>query len=90
MLRLRNLTELDLSGNEIETFPEDMSALCSLQELILADNRLTGLPRGLCYSGHLANSLRLLNLAGNRIKLLPNYACQLKVPIRYLVPVLWT
>ena len=39
MLRLRNLTELDLSGNEIETFPEDMSALCSLQELILAETQ---------------------------------------------------
>ncbi len=80
MLRLRNLTELDLSGNEIQSLPDEgLAQLASLQELNLADNQLTaGLPRAVC-CGHLASNLRLLNLAGNRIKLLPNYICQLKV-----------
>jgi Leucine-rich repeat (LRR) protein len=78
MTRLLNLTELDLTANEIESIPESVGGLASLQQLSLADNWLTGLPRALC-CGQLAANLRLLNLAGNRIKLLPNYICQLKV-----------
>ncbi|XP_023348251.1 leucine-rich repeat protein 1 [Eurytemora carolleeae] len=77
LLKLVNLTELDMAGNEIELVPDNFDSLPSLTQLNLADNQISSLPRGFC-TGLMAKSLKLLNLNGNKIKLLPNYFCQLR------------
>jgi len=76
ILKLVNLVVLDMSGNEIESVPEDFESLHSLTELSLADNKLTTLSRGFC-TGKMTKTLKLLNLSGNQMKLLPNHICQL-------------
>ena len=45
LLKLVNLTELDMAGNEIESVPENFDSLPSLTQLNLADNQITTLPR---------------------------------------------
>jgi len=77
MLRLRNLTDLDLSGNDIVKLPNDMDSLSQLAQLNLSNNQIEILPRGFC-CGALSKSLRLLNISQNKISLLPSYFCRLR------------
>jgi len=77
MLRLRNLTDLDLSGNDIVKLPPDMDTLTNLTQINLSNNQIEILPRGFC-CGALSKSLRLLNISHNKISLLPSYFCRLR------------
>jgi LRR-repeat protein 1 len=77
LVKLVNLTELDMSGNEITSLPESMDACPSLTQINLADNQINIVPRGFC-TGLMSKSLKLLNLTGNKLTLLPNYFCQLR------------
>ena len=77
ILELVNLKELDMSENEIETVPDSWDSLHSLAELKLASNSISTLSRGFC-TGLMTKNLVLLNLSKNKIKLLPNYLCQLR------------
>ena len=45
LLKLVNLTELDMAGNEIELVPDNFDSLPSLTQLNLADNQISSLPR---------------------------------------------
>ncbi|KAJ3095346.1 hypothetical protein HDU97_007020 [Phlyctochytrium planicorne] len=64
--KLSNLTELrvvDLSNNQIQTFPEALTSLQHLEELKLGNNHLTGLPEAI---GSLRN-LTTLDLNRNKL-----------------------
>ena len=77
ILKLRELTRLDLSNNDISSLPDNWDLLTGLAELNLNSNRLTTLPRAFCV-GSLARSLRQLDLGSNKIVFLPNYVCNLR------------
>jgi len=76
IMNLVNLVELDMSNNEIEIIPENFDSLHSLRELNLSGNKLATLSRGFC-TGKMTQTLKLLNVSGNQIKLLPIQICQL-------------
>lgn len=73
---LKHLAYLDLSSNAIRTIPEGMKDV-HLVELKLAGNKIEEFPEALC-SGELVESLRLLNLSRNLLKMLPHKFPQLR------------
>jgi len=73
LFELTQLTDLNLSGNELEILPDDISRLTNLRVLDLAGNLLTQLPETI---GSLSQ-LKHLDLAYNRLKHLPKTFKQL-------------
>ena len=61
--KFKNLTELDLSDNELGDFSNKLSSLTNLQVLNLSGNNLTTIPADICNM----KSLKILNLSGNKI-----------------------
>ena len=47
MGNLRKLSILDVSENQLEFLPEEMSGLASLTDLCLSQNRLESIPDGI-------------------------------------------
>lgn len=64
---------LDLSHCELQTLPDEIEALSSLEELILINNRLTQLPRGLTSLSHLRN----VQLQNNLFTAVPFAICSI-------------
>ncbi|XP_054155123.1 protein flightless-1-like [Oppia nitens] len=71
---LTELTELDLSFNNIPRFPDCVSTLKSLKRLNLSDNCLTQLPQSIDEDWPY---LEVLNISRNQISCLPNSLCKL-------------
>jgi Leucine-rich repeat (LRR) protein len=67
LIRLQNLTHLNISSNAIEQVPSELSLITNLNYLDLSDNRLTELPTTLFD----LVSLRYLDVAGNFIEIMP-------------------
>ena len=65
--RLRSLAILDLKSNAITTLPAEITALASLKELILSQNRIETIPSNFCDNLRFCQSLRLLDLGENKI-----------------------
>jgi len=63
----RTITAVDLEGNEIETFPDELLCLPNLSILNLSYNELEKIPDALCRLKH----LRVLSLKGNIIREIP-------------------
>lgn len=70
--RLKHLMCLDLSGNVFKDIPVELTALQSLKELNLANNKIQSIPHRFCQNEHFCNQLLLLNLEGNSLTILPN------------------
>jgi len=79
LFELTHLTDLSLSGNELEILPDDINRLTNLRALDLAGNLLTELPVTI---GNLSQ-LKHLDLAYNRLKYLPKTFTQL-IHLEYL------
>lgn len=77
IFKLKSLTKLSLSDNEISSLPEDWDPLPCLSDLDLSGNQLEKIPRQFCFGG-LSKSLKSLNLSRNKISFLPNFFCNLK------------
>jgi len=71
--RLKQLSQLKVSGNQLESIPPEIGALEQLSDLNASRNKLRELPSEI---GHLAQ-LRWLNLKENVLTGLPNELCQL-------------
>ncbi|CAH0399347.1 unnamed protein product [Chilo suppressalis] len=74
ILLLRNLVVLDLSDNEIEKIPPEFGRLPNLAELILVNNHLgkqSKVDWRWLLGPQIIKKLKLLDLSGNSIKLLP-------------------
>jgi len=71
--QLTQLTELNLSSNQLTTLPDSLGQLTQLTSLNLSDNQLTTLPDSL---GQLTQ-LTELNLKNNRLTILPESLGQL-------------
>uniref|UniRef100_A0A803L5X6 Disease resistance R13L4/SHOC-2-like LRR domain-containing protein n=1 Tax=Chenopodium quinoa TaxID=63459 RepID=A0A803L5X6_CHEQI len=67
LVKLSNLTEIDISKNEIMALPSDVGNLKALKKFDIHSNQLINLPRSI---GELTN-LTDLDLHGNRLKSLP-------------------
>ena len=76
LLHLKHLSHLDLSNNAIKTLPEAM-ANTSLAELRLSGNKIDEFPAAIC-TGSLKDSLKLLDLSRNQLKILPHKFPQLR------------
>ena len=76
LLHLKHLTHLDLSNNSIKSLP-DLMADAALAELRLSGNKIEEFPDTLCV-GRLAESLRVLDLSRNQLKILPRRFPQLR------------
>ncbi|KAJ1946966.1 Glucose-repressible alcohol dehydrogenase transcriptional effector [Kickxella alabastrina] len=61
---LRNLVELDASGNAISIIPPELGLCCQLKELLLFDNRISDLP----YELGTLYQLESLGLEGNPLQ----------------------
>jgi len=61
---LTKLEKIDLSGNQLQFIPSDISNLCSLIEVNLDDNKLTSIPESM---GSLTR-LKVLSLQNNKIR----------------------
>lgn len=68
ILKLTNLTFLDLEQNQISVLPQNIDALSDLQELYLLQNRLTTLPNNF----RNLKKLRTLGLANNLLTSVPS------------------
>lgn len=62
------LVKLDLSNNNLESFPKSVTSLVNLIHLDLHSNQLTALPDSV---GHLVK-LKVLNVSGNSLAVLPD------------------
>ena len=71
---LKNLTELDLSGERIDKLPDSIGNLSNLQKLYLHETNIQELPDSI---GNLSN-LELLTLSNNNISKLPESIGKLK------------
>ena len=58
------ISDLDLSGNELELVPEVVLQLFGLESLNLADNRIIKIPPGSAFNS--LNALTNLDLSNNR------------------------
>lgn len=74
ILNLIHLKLLDLSGNLIESLPEEINKLPCLTDLNICQNQF-----GKCNSrqwswmgGHLSHTLKMLNISSNNLKYIPN------------------
>ncbi|GBG27971.1 Leucine-rich repeat-containing protein 40 [Hondaea fermentalgiana] len=67
---LKELKEVDLCDNEIESLPAALSVLPKLKLLSLSGNRITHLA-GNCFTGPIADSLERLHVNSNRLEELP-------------------
>jgi len=76
IMKLVNLTDLDMADNEIEKLPDNWNSVTSLAILNLTNNTISTIPRGFCF-GQMIKTLQCLNLSFNKIKLLPNVLCRL-------------
>ena len=63
------LTILRLDHNQLETLPAEIGELQLLEELSFSDNKLTEVPLPIFQK--LGGSLKMLNMAENRVKHLP-------------------
>ena len=77
IFKLKNLTTLSLSDNEISSLPDNWDSVPCLSDLDLSGNLLENIPRQFCFGG-LTKSLKSLNLSRNKITFLPNFLCNLK------------
>ena len=70
LLKLKNLTYLDLSNNRIRELPPEITSLTSLAHLYLRNNQIgdDDFPKDL---GSLKMTLRDLNMSGNRVTTIP-------------------
>ena len=75
IIRIKNLSCLDLSNNAIQSLPKEMMTM-KLLELNLAGNAISEFPQVLC-SGNLVG-LRILDMSRNGIVHVPDMICQLK------------
>ncbi|KAA0188393.1 Leucine-rich repeat-containing protein 40, partial [Fasciolopsis buskii] len=66
LTRLRGLTQLDVSNNQLERIDGDLSNLVNLDQMDLSENRLTSFP------DHLPPTVRQLNLSHNHLEQLPS------------------
>lgn len=73
ILKLTNLTQLRLSGNQINLVPESISVLSKLEDFGIDGNGVSSLPESL---GQLSE-LRLLQVRGNALTALPESIGQL-------------
>jgi len=71
---LKNLEELYLGGNKLESLPDNIGNLTNLKKLYLGYNQLKSLPDSI---GNLTN-LKYLNLSKNQLKDLPESIGKLK------------
>lgn len=67
LMRLRNLTHINISCNEIEIIPIDINSLESLNYLDVSDNRISEIPSSLLD----LVQLKYLDLSGNFIDVIP-------------------
>lgn len=75
ILKLNQITHLNLNGNQLEQLPESLGTACPLiEELSIDGNRLTSLPESI---GSMAG-LKVLNLRGNKLESLPDSIGSLK------------
>ena len=70
ILQLKKIQSVDLSNNSIKALPECIKDV-GLVELKLSGNKISDFPEVIC-SGKMAESLRLLELARNKLTFLPN------------------
>ncbi|CAN9502099.1 unnamed protein product [Ophioblennius macclurei] len=77
MLSLKALRKLDLSNNHIKKLPATIGDLSCLSELVLHNNHLEAFSEALCLST-LQQTLQLLDVSQNRLRLLPPRFCQLR------------
>ena len=70
LLKMKNLTYLDLSNNLIRSLPQEITTLPNLTHLYLRNNLIgdDDMPKEM---GHLKISLKDLNLSGNRFTTIP-------------------
>ena len=76
ILQLKHIRSIDLSSNSIKDIPECIKDV-KLVELKLSGNKISEFPDIIC-SGEIAKSLRVLDLARNQLKYLPNNFSSLK------------
>lgn len=78
MLKLSQLTILDLSGNSIASLPSSFQGLPMLKELHLSRNKIAFLPASFFVCRSLTRSLCLLDLSKNQLKVLPSHVSNFK------------
>lgn len=76
--KLKNLTFLDLSSNEIKDLPIELNRLTNLAELYLQNNQIETFPVELCTANSLQKSLCCLDMSNNELQTLPDEICELK------------
>lgn len=80
LVRLQNLTYLDLSNNHISVIPESLQNIL-LVELKLGGNKIEEYPLALCL-GNISTSLQSLDLSRNLLACLPSNFVQLQKLVR--------
>ena len=75
ILKLNRLVTLDLSKNNIASWPESFKDLVNLKELHLANNKLSEVPVSFFQS--VSKKLCLLDLSNNFLKIIPRMISKL-------------
>ncbi|KOR30146.1 hypothetical protein TI04_06910 [Achromatium sp. WMS2] len=78
-VKFRNLTTLDLEGNQLSTLPPEIGQLHNLTELDLTNNQLRTLPPEI---GQLQN-LTELDLSNNQLTEFPQILLKLNMPVEW-------
>ena len=68
LIKLRNLTHINISCNAIEVIPDEISLLENLSYFDVSDNRILELPQSLFELEH----LKYLDISGNLIDTIPS------------------